>query len=74
MSIDPSDQPESKSSTSRRRVLFAGADVTIVPPASWKGRKDVCKGSQDKSKAKHSFQTLSFGVDRSLCLRGPRLL
>src|SRR5229473_938873 len=31
MSIDPSDQPESKSSTSRRRVLFAGASIAALP-------------------------------------------
>jgi len=31
MSIDPSDQPESKSSTSRRRVLIAGAGIAALP-------------------------------------------
>src|SRR5260221_10825288 len=31
MSIDPSDHPESKSSTSRRRVLFAGASIAALP-------------------------------------------
>src|SRR6266849_31304 len=31
MSIDPSDQPESKSSTSRRRVLLAGAGIAALP-------------------------------------------
>src|SRR5882672_3384918 len=31
MSIDPSDQPESKSSTSRRRVLIAGAGNAALP-------------------------------------------
>jgi len=30
MSIDPSDQPESKSSTSRRRVLIAGAGIAAL--------------------------------------------
>jgi non-heme chloroperoxidase len=31
MSIDPSDQPESKSSTSRRRILLAGAGIAALP-------------------------------------------
>ena len=31
MSIDPSDQPKSKSSTSRRRVLIAGAGIAALP-------------------------------------------
>jgi non-heme chloroperoxidase len=31
MSIDPSDQSESKSSTSRRRVLLAGAGIAALP-------------------------------------------
>src|SRR5260370_38541456 len=31
MSIDPSDKPESKSSTSRRRVLIAGAGIAALP-------------------------------------------
>src|SRR5712672_223556 len=31
MSTDPSDQPESKSSTSRRRVLIAGAGIAALP-------------------------------------------
>jgi non-heme chloroperoxidase len=31
MSIDPSDQPESKRSTSRRRVLIAGAGIAALP-------------------------------------------
>src|SRR6266700_7368744 len=31
MSIDFSDQPESKSSTSRRRVLLAGACIAALP-------------------------------------------
>ena len=31
MSIDPSDQPKSKSSTSRRRVFIAGAGIAALP-------------------------------------------
>jgi len=31
MSIDPSDQPESNSSTSRRRVLVVGACIAALP-------------------------------------------
>jgi non-heme chloroperoxidase len=31
MSIDPSDQPETKSSTSRRRILLAGAGIAALP-------------------------------------------
>jgi len=31
MSIDPSDRPESRSSTSRRRVLLAGAGIAALP-------------------------------------------
>src|SRR5260221_4356474 len=31
MSIDPSDQPQSKSSTSRRRLLLAGAGIAALP-------------------------------------------
>jgi non-heme chloroperoxidase len=31
MSIDPSDQPESRTSTSRRRVLLAGAGIAALP-------------------------------------------
>src|SRR3979409_684425 len=31
MSIDPSDQPKSKSLTSRRRVLIAGAGIAALP-------------------------------------------
>src|SRR3981081_2622118 len=31
MSIDPSDQPKSKSSTARRRVLIAGAGIAALP-------------------------------------------
>jgi hypothetical protein len=31
MSIDPSDQPASKSSASRRRVLLAGAGIAALP-------------------------------------------
>src|SRR5260370_35855497 len=31
MSIDPFDQPESRSSTSRRRVLLAGAGIARLP-------------------------------------------
>src|ERR1700704_4573213 len=34
MSIDPSDQPKSKSSTSRRRVLIAGAGIAALPLAA----------------------------------------
>ena len=31
MSVDPSDKPESKSSTSRRRILLAGAAIAALP-------------------------------------------
>src|SRR5260370_39530682 len=31
MSIDPSDQPETKSLTSRRRILLAGAAIAALP-------------------------------------------
>src|SRR5260370_38173157 len=31
MSMDPSDQPETKSSTSRRRILLAGAGIAALP-------------------------------------------
>ena len=31
MSIDPSDQPETKSLTSRRRIFFAGAVIVALP-------------------------------------------
>jgi len=31
MSVDPSDKPESKSSTSRRRILLAGAGIAALP-------------------------------------------
>src|SRR5882762_5401660 len=31
MSVDPSDKPESNSSTSRRRVLLAGAGIAALP-------------------------------------------